>query len=482
VAQQHYYVFLSSEMPGGYQLAKTLSIPQVFDRIFKDCYTNLDSMRPFFTTLLYFLTFKGFGFQPQVAWIMGIIVGSLLAPLYFWAITALVSVEVALASSLILVWMSDCIWQSIALDPILCGILFIVGALLAAARYHRREDAGYLYLSGCLVSMSVLCRYENAILVPAFIGYEFLFGKERKFFPKLVYGLLCATSSLFILYCNYHLYGDPLDMIRQHAKVSFPGHHTWPVPLPEAFRSVWKLLLRLLNPWFWGAAVAGTVVMVLRYRWRALWFFFWALSLPLYMVYKVKTGTLDDNEDYFFLLALAALPMGLECVRALFSGLGRRRIYGVIALGVVAFCTIQSLRQPSTWDKIRWNLPDKLIRLTEALKGIPATAALYVDYDLKIPGDAMANSPYVLFYLTRNPVHYQYFPSKTRLTKDGYCPYKTEPTENEYYLLTMDKTGQTAREGGVKVRDFKTYGYDGLALYRFTRAQEEARTKDTTSS
>ena len=110
-------------------------------------------MRPFFTCLLYVLAFKGWGCQPQSAIIMGIVVGSLLVPLYFLTVAALVNAEVALAASVILLWMTNYVYQSISLTTILPGILFIVSALLAAVRYHKKGGEGYLYLSGCLINM-----------------------------------------------------------------------------------------------------------------------------------------------------------------------------------------------------------------------------------------------------------------------------------------------------------------------------------------
>ena len=127
MAQQYYYVILSDELPGAYNLAESYSIKVLLPRIFSACDGTLGSVRPNFTKLLYILTFKLFGYQPQVAWIMGIIVGSLLAPLYFLVISAMINVEVALVSSLMLLWMGNYIWQSVTLTTIIPGILFIVG-------------------------------------------------------------------------------------------------------------------------------------------------------------------------------------------------------------------------------------------------------------------------------------------------------------------------------------------------------------------
>ena len=472
MAQQHYYVNLPDQLPGAYNLAESYGIGTLLYQIFPGCNYTLGLGRPFFTTLLYILTFKLFGYQPQVTWIMGIIVGSLLAPLYFLVISAMINVEVALVSSLMLLWMNNYILQSIRLGTIIPGILFIVGALLAVVRFYRRGGVGYLYLSGCLISMSVFCRYENVILVPVFVGYEYLFDKEKKLFSKLMFGLLCAGSSLYILFCDYHVFGDPFHMIRTQSMAAFHHPHSMPVQMTKAFEIVGGLLSKLFSPWLWGAAAAGMVVMIVRYRLRALWLFLGALSLPLFLVYKVKTAALDIIEDYFFLLALIALPVGLECVRALFVRLGRRRSYGMIALGVVAFCSIVSFHRSNAQPPdLRLQYSHELARLFEALKCIPATSTLYIDDDLTLP-----RSPpqMMLAHLSRNPEKYRYYSGKADPQRYPCTPEKTEPPEMEYYLLTAeDKTSKAPKREGIKVRDYRAYGFDGLALYRITRSQNE---------
>ncbi|MFA5391719.1 MAG: glycosyltransferase family 39 protein, partial [Candidatus Omnitrophota bacterium] len=456
LAQQYYYVVFSDELVGAYNLSESYGIKTLLHQIFLECNYTLGHARPFFTMLLYILTFKLFGYQPQVWWTMGIIVGSLLAPLYFLLISAMINVEVALASSLILLWMSNYIWQSMALTAIIPGILFIVGALLAAVRFYQRGGLGYLYLSGCLISMSVFCRYENAILVPAFVGYQCLFDKERKTFSNIiVYGLLCASSSFYILFCNYTCFnGDPFHMIRMQSAATVHLVHSVPVRMTEAFEIVGQLLLRLLTPWLWGAAAAGMVVMIMRYRLRALWLFLGMLPLELLLIYKIKTASLDFSEGYFFLLALIALPVGLECVRALFVRLGHRRSYGMIALGVVALCSIVSFQRFNAMHSDgRLNYTHELIRLFEALKCIPATSALYIDDDLTLPG---YSPQMMLAYLSRNPEKYRYYSGKADPQRYPCTPGKTEPPEMEYYFLTAeDKTGEAPKREGIKVRDYR---------------------------
>ena len=389
---------------------------------------------------------------------MGIVVGSLLVPLYFLTVAALVNAEVALAASVILLWMTNYVYQSISLTTILPGILFIVSALLAAVRYHKKGGEGYLYLSGCLINMSVFCRYENVFLLPAFVGYEYLFDKKAGFFSRIVYGLLCAGSSLYILYCNGHLYGDPFYVVRQQTAAAFqcPGYNG-PIPLTAVFGVVWGLLLRLLSPWLWGAAVVGMILMIKRHRFRAAVLFLGAFLLPLFLMYKTKSNTLGFDENYFFLLALIALPLGLEFVRAFFVGLGRRRIYGVLALGVAAVCSVASFHRANILPlDIRWYYCPGLIRFTEALKGIRAASVLYIDYALNRPGFYVQD---VLVYLRRDPVKFSY--------DVGF----NEPREQEYYLLTKDSLiGKVPKKKAVKVRDYGVYGYDGFGLYLITRS------------
>ena len=65
----------------------------------------------------------------------------------------------------------------------------------------------------------------------------------------------------------------------------------------------------------------------------------------------------------------------------------------------------------------------------------------------------------MLAHLSRNPEKYLYYPEKT------------EPPEMEYYLLTAeDKTSKAPKREGIKVRDYRAYGFDGLALYQIGRA------------
>ena len=457
LAQQHYHILFSDEVPGSYNLAETFGLREILGRLFFACDYTLGSCRPFFANLLYVFTFKGFGYEPQTVLIMGILVGSLVVPLFFLVVAALLNVEVAVFASVMLMWMTDYVYQSIALTTIMPGILFIVGAVLAAIRYHRRGGVGFLYLSGWLMSMSVFCRYENVFLLPAFVGYELLFDKKGGFFSKIVYVLLCTSSSLYILYCNFQLYGDPFHMTRVQAAEALRSGNAPAVPMAKAFEIVWRLLRKLLGPLFWGAAAAGMILMIKRYKRRALWLFSGALVLLLFLTYERKVGRLDSCENYFFLMPLIALPLGLECVRTLFAGLGRRRIYGVVALGAVALYSVVSFHGPNVRKlNDRWNYPHELIQLTEALKGIPAASVLYIDNIVNRPG---FNPPEVLVYLKRNPQKYVSGPGGV------------EPQEQEYYLLTFENRMESVpQEEAVKVRDYRAYGYDGLALYRVTRS------------
>ena len=459
LAQQHYYMVLSNELPGSYDLAKTFEIKDLLRRLFISCDYTLGSCRPFFTNLLYILTFKGFGYEPQVVLVMGVLVGSLLVPLFFLAVNALINVEVALAASVILVWMTNYICQSIVLTTILPGILFIVGALLAAVRYHRKGGIGYLCLSGCLISMSVFCRYENALLLPVFVGYEFFFDQKGGFFSRLIYGLLCASSSLYILYCNYHLHGDFFYIIRLQTAAALMARDVVPVSWAKAFEMGWELLLGLmgLGPLPWVAAVAGAVFMIKRHKFRALWMFLGVLLLLLFQINQNNTFGLSG--DHFFLSALVALPLGLECVRAFFSGVGRRRIWGVIALGVVVVCCAGSYYRENL-QRFSLLLKDsrKEVRLTETLKMIPGGTALYLDDDLNRFGLATQT---VLVYLKRDPLKFQYVPGQTK------------PSEKEYYLLTLDShKGNVPIMKAVKVRDYGAYGFEGVVLYRVTQSPD----------
>ena len=464
LAQQHYYIRLDAEALGAYDIAKTFKLETLLNRLFIVGDLPLGSCRPFFTNLLYILTYKGFGYEPRVVLTLGILVGSLLVPLYFLTVAALVNAEVALAASVILTWMPHYVYPSIALNTVIPGILFITGALLAAVRYHKDGGIGFLYLSGCLASMSVFCRYENAFFPLVFVGYEWLFDKKGRFSSKFVYGLLCAGSSFFILYCNFRVHGDPFYMIRAElVNALHRPDYSGPIPLKAAFAVVWELLRRLLSPLFWAAAGAGLIFMVRRHKLKAAGFFLGVSVLPLFLTYRVSENTLNFDENYFFLLALIAIPLGLELARIFFAGLGRRRLFGIAAVGLVAVFFVFSCHPASVRPlNGRWYYPPKLMRLTEALKGIPATSVLYIDNVVSQPSEFYAME--VLPYLNRNPQKYV-----SGIGGRG----GIDPEEKEYYLLTMEGfLGKLPKEDVVKVRDYRAFGYEGLVLYRVTRSRE----------
>ena len=467
LAQQHYYIRLDAEALGAYDIAKTFPLEMLLRRLFLGCDYNLGSARPFFTNLLYILTYKGFGYEPRVVLTLGILVGSLLIPLYFLAAAALVNVEVALSASVILTWMPHYVYPCMALNTVIPGILFITGALLAAVRYHKGGGIGFLYLSGCLASMSVFCRFENVLLLPAFVGYEWLFDKKGRFSSKFVYGLLCAGSGFFILCCDYRCRGNPFFAMQwQSWTMSQPQNAVPRVPMTMAIEVVWGFLRTLLGlgPLPWVAAVAGMILMIKRYKFRALCLFLGALILPLFLAYKINMGTLDRaGESCFLLFPLIALSLGLECVRGFFSGLGRRRLFGIAAVGLVAVFFVFSCHPASVRPlNGRWYYPPKLMRLTEALKGIPATSVLYIDNVVSQPPEFQAME--VLPYVNRNPQKYV-----SGIGGRG----GIDPEEKEYYLLTMEGfLGKLPKEDVVKVRDYRAFGYEGLVLYRVTRSRE----------
>jgi len=320
--------------------------------------------------------------------------------------------------------------------------------------------------------MSVFCRYENALLVPAFVGYEFLFDKEGRSSSKLTYGLLCAGSSLYILFCNYHVFGNPFFMIQTQTLAALHNPHSLPVSMTEAFKIVGRLLSNLFSPWLWGAALAGIAVMIARYRLKALWLFLGVLPLELFLIYKIKTATLDIFEEYFFLLALIALPVGLEFVRTVFIKSGFRQSSGILALGVVAFCSIVSFHQVNVLraDSQSSYAPE-LSRLLETLKHIPATSALYIDDDFTLPG---FSTNMILASLSRNPEKFRYYSGKPAPQKYRNAPEKTEPPEMEYYLLTVkDKTGKMPGREEDIVWDYGVCGFDDFALYHITRSENK---------
>lgn len=450
---QDFYIFLSDESIFAFNIAETVELRAIIQRLLLGCDCNLFSIRPFFTNLLNILAYKMFGFGPQTALFLGAIVGSILVPLYYGVLKKLTCSETAFFSSLVLLFMNNYISQSIALTTILPGIIFITGAIWMAVRYYQGGRVGNLYVSGVLLGLSVFCRYENMLWIPAFTGYAFVFDKRLKTSTKLFYSLLCFASALYVFFCNYHHYGDPFHMVRQQLAIAYRCRNALPVRFEEATGMFWELLKRLMVWWIWVAAVGGIGVMLMKHRLKATWLFMCSWLLPAYLIFKIKEGTLDFDENYFFSLSLVALPVGMEFFRELAISVGKRRVYGLLVLGMISAVIVSSYWTVNQQiPDPRLNYSQELRKLTNDLKHIPLTAALYIDKRLNKLGFYIQ---VVLVYLGRNPEKCQYFMERTI------------PLEEEYYLLTKESLiKQIPGPEKFKIKDYRDLGFQDVVLYR----------------
>ncbi len=463
VVYHHYYVVLPDMPPVACRLAQTCTFKDLLRQILVEGNYTFTTARPFFNILLHIFAIKTLGCTAQAFVITGILAGSLLVPLYFFVVRAWVNTEVAWAAGAILLWMTDYIYQSIGSYPVILGIPFVLGALLALIRYHQGGNAVCLYWSGGLLSMSVFCRFENALLVPAFVGYEFLFDRRKRYLAKIIYVLLSFSSCLWILGWDFHLRGDPFYVLHAQTAAAFQSRNVLPVSWLRAFEITWGLLPNLLSPLLWWMAPAGAVLMVRKYGGRALWVFAAVWIPPLFLIYKIKAGTLDHLEHYFFLQALFAIPLALYATEALFEKLRCRKIDALIGLGALAVFMIVLFHRINgpLLSQTRWRFSSELIRLTEDLKKIPASDALYIDYLLTSVGFGAETE---LVYLKRDPHNYAWgYPGR-------------EPRDDEYYLLTFhDRIEEKPKAKAVKLRDYGPWGFKDVALYRVTELQDHER-------
>jgi len=208
LAQQNYYIALSDEMPGAYNLAANNSIPEILERIFVHYNYTLGSCRPFLTEFLYTLAFKLCGFHPSSVFLLGILFSGLLVPLYYFIIARLFSQEIALFSSFVLIFTSNYVWQSLAFSTVIPGIIFLALALAFAVNYYRKPSFYKLFLSGLSLTISVFSRYENALFIPFLILYNFLFDKKTRLSLKALYWFICLASSIYICGCNLKVHGN----------------------------------------------------------------------------------------------------------------------------------------------------------------------------------------------------------------------------------------------------------------------------------
>ena len=447
---QNYYIVLSDEMPGAYSVAEGYSIIEILRRLFIHGEWRLGSVRPFVTLFLYVLGFKIGGFHSHTVFFLGIILGSLLVPLYYLIIAKLLNQEIALFSSLALIFLTNYIEQSLALTTQLPGIVFLALSLLFVINYYKNRRLWRLYLSGFFLTLSGLCRYGNALFIPFFILYSFLFDRKTKTYLKIVYWIVCLSGSIYILVSNFKLMGNPLYFIYEQNIIAIESEGGVHIGFLKAGLVMWKVLCRLIWWPIWLLGICSICFITLKYKNKALLIISSFFVFLGFLFYKNKRGVLGYNENYFLIFSLAIIPVAFEFLRSIVLSILKKSTYPYISLMIVLGLLIRKFNNDNTLF-IRFRYPKELVKITEDLRDIPPNSSLYIDDDLQ--GFSM------LFYLKRHPQRNLYWGKKLGEQKIE--------DKSFYLLIPKDKMSQVSGNEKVLVKD-----YNDLGLYKVTNLQD----------
>ncbi len=406
-----------------------------------DCY--LGSIRPFFTTFLYAVSFRLSNFGIYTPFYLGILAGSLLIPIYYVIISNLFNGLTALFSSLVLVFMTNYIEQSLALSPVMLGIIFLSLSLMFTILYYKSPHRlWHLYLSGFFLTMSVFCRYENALFIPPFMLYNLLFDKKSRLFKKVIYWIICLASSVYICVCNFKNAGGPFAFIcKQNINALSVGHRL-------GFLETGLVIRELLYEFFawpvWVLGVVGIFFMIIKYKSRALAIFSSLFIFCLFVFYKSKNGTMSYDANYFLVIPLMIIPVAFESVRMLLVYCFKKNVYACIVLGIMTGLLIwKSNNQNLAFEKLKYS--QELVKITKGLADTVGNRTLYIT-------NAPGWGPPMLFYLKRNPVRYSYGRHSSIL--------------EEIFYLFIAKDRIDEEMGDKKWKLLRDYG--DLGLYEIT--------------
>jgi len=463
LAERNYYIILGPSLIPGYAVAENYGIAEILKKLLFEYNCILfPTVRPFLTDFLYTLAFKLGGFRPSSLFLLGILLGSLLVPLYYFIITRLFNQEVALFSSLILVFLTNYIQQGLALSTILTGIIFLALTLVFAINHYKKPSLWKLFLSGFFLSLSVFSRYENALFIPFFIFYNLLFDKKTRISLKAIYWLICLSSSIYICVGSFRIYGNSFYFIYDQSRVLAYGG---PIGFFKTVLAIKNALNKLLVWPIWALGLGGVCLTLLKYKKRALVIISAFFVFLIFLFYKIERGSIWQERNYFLLLSFFILPLALEFLKAVSSAVFKKSVYAYIILGLAAGLLVFRFHHDNLIidDGRRLGYPQELIEMTQDLKNIVGNSLLYIQNDDKArlfsPGQIFS----LLFYLGRDPGEYSCDALSDLYNKNSF---KTNTqTQPLYLLVEKDKAPGITQDKKILIKEYHEFG-----LYKIIRS------------
>ncbi|MBU1864561.1 MAG: glycosyltransferase family 39 protein [Candidatus Omnitrophica bacterium] len=396
-------------------------------------------------SFLYSISFKLSNFHKYTHFFLGIMLGGLLIPLNYVVLLSIFGKKVAFFSSILLIFSSQYIEQCLEFNTVLPGIIFLILALVLLIDCYTGRDNQWwkLWFSGLLLNCAVMCRLENALLIPFFVLYDVMFDKKNILFVKTTYWFICISYIFTIVLISFIDTGNPFILIVQHHNLALEAQNAQVLPFVGAFGQL-KDLFCMLAPWsLWILAIGGGALVVRRYRSKAC-VFFSALSIFLgFFLIKIKMGTVDFYLSYYFLYLLIGIPLALECIRS---------IEGKFVRGM--FVNMLIIVSLLTWIKgFHFNVMNpiglknnpfygKVAFIIKDLKGVSTEIPLCIAQDYPM-------NQSILYYLGKD-----FFPDEDKEQRDR--------EKGSFFLLLTDRNDIQRR---VKNREWmlvREYGEGGL--------------------
>lgn len=434
LAQQSYYVIIHGEYPYACHRIFHDNILDIFKLYFCDLSWTLNARGPL-SYVIWVISYKLTNANPVDALYVGILIASLLIPLYYLILSEFLTREVAFFSSIILIFLPEYVEQSIPTTEIILGLVFLLLSLLLTIRYYRNKTPWRLYLSGVFLVMSTLCRYENMLFTPFFVFYNFVFDKETNTFIRSGYWITCFSSILWILFGNLKLTGHAFALMDFHAQFAMQNEGLRPMNFLLAFFETCKTLNQLL-PWpLWIFGAAGIFVTLEKYgKEKTLFFIISILVFFAFMLYKIKNGSLHSDERYFLLCAFLPIPLVFELTQAISLKLSHKQLTHMLFIVAIII--------PVAWrfhhSNLRWEyfkFPREFIDITKDLKEIPKENPLYIYSDHHDHPIESRIARSILYYLKREMILHSFSDINTASVKDTAKVIGRLKSEPSYFFL-----------------------------------------------
>ncbi len=467
LAQRSYYIIFPDLLYNVYTNGQQYSMATIMRNLFVNLNCGfLEAVRPFISALLYTIALKSGAFaHPWLLIIVSIILSSLSIPLYYIIIARLFGTTIALFSTFVLIWLPNFIEQSLAINSISTGAIFLIVSIFFIVDCYQKHRLQTLYFAAFFLAMASVCRYEYVLLVPSFILYTAFFDKRTKSYLKIIAWFISLSGAIYIVLSNYRLRGDLFWFVKLQHQVAMASGQG-PVSVFEALVAIWSLLNSLM-PWpLWISGVCGIWLITARYKIVA------GIAISPFIVhctflfFKIKTGTIWPDQSYFLLTTLFIIPFVFLFWEATLKVLCLRNKHYVyiflfmMTMLLVVMFNFSNLKSSS--DNTKY--PPALVAITEDVAHKIGSSLVYIYYDPDTFPNAM-QAYSLLFYLKRDPIRYV-IPSAKDINEKVHvlAENRIRIDEKEYYLLIAKQLISRV----IADRQILKMDYDKIGLYQIT--------------